>query len=77
MVTMIMVMMKMLVSLTFALISGATDINNCWSYPCVNDGTCEDLYQDYRCSCPIPYTGKNCDVDLGKYEEIFDGAMVF
>ena len=41
-------------SLTF------TDINECVSLPCQNEGTCVDLVNGYRCSCMAGYTETNC-----------------
>ncbi|KAM6933327.1 protocadherin Fat 4-like [Xenentodon cancila] len=33
----------------------------CDSIPCMNGGICHDLWSDYFCECPSPFTGRNCD----------------
>lgn len=35
-----------------------TNINECASNPCLNQGTCIDDVAGYQCSCLLPYTGK-------------------
>jgi hypothetical protein len=37
-----------------------TDIDECFSEPCVN-GSCTDLVNDYSCTCDPGWTGTNCD----------------
>ncbi|XP_013412192.1 protein crumbs [Lingula anatina] len=41
------------------------DINDCWSQPCQNAGVCQDGFKNYTCVCPPPYSGRNCETDLG------------
>ncbi|XP_052828928.1 protein crumbs isoform X1 [Octopus bimaculoides] len=41
------------------------DVNDCYSYPCQNGGTCVDQDQDYKCTCLPTFTGRNCDLNLG------------
>ncbi|KAI4904567.1 hypothetical protein NFI96_019006 [Prochilodus magdalenae] len=36
------------------------------SYPCQNGGTCQDGLNDYTCTCPPGYTGKNCSSPVNK-----------
>lgn len=36
------------------------EINECKLNPCLNDGVCTDLLNDYECDCVPGYTGKNC-----------------
>ena len=45
------------------------DINEClllvhdnYPGPCRNRGQCLNFYGGYRCICPYPWTGKNCDI---------------
>lgn len=39
-------------------------INNCGPIsPCLNNGRCYNLVNNYTCSCPVYYTGRNCTVD--------------
>lgn len=35
-------------------------MNECASSPCRNGGVCEELIDDYHCTCPACYSGKNC-----------------
>lgn len=35
-----------------------TNINECASNPCLNQGTCIDGVAAYKCICPLPYTGE-------------------
>ncbi|XP_078617928.1 uncharacterized protein LOC144885728 isoform X1 [Branchiostoma floridae x Branchiostoma japonicum] len=42
---------------------------DCWSSPCQNGGTCNELYgpDGYSCSCgyyPALYTGRNCETNI-------------
>ena len=42
------------------LILSVSDIDECSSNPCVNDGTCTDGVNGYVCDCPDEYTGDTC-----------------
>lgn len=37
-----------------------TDINECSSNPCLNNGICTDMINAFTCSCSIGYTGPQC-----------------
>lgn len=37
-----------------------TNINECASNPCLNQGTCIDDVAGYKCNCLLPYTGMSC-----------------
>ena len=39
-----------------------TDINECYSSPCQNGGTCEDLVNGYTCYCLSGYSGDHCQI---------------
>ena len=39
----------------------SSDIDECTSAPCNNNGSCEDLTRGYRCTCKQGYTGVNCE----------------
>jgi hypothetical protein len=39
-----------------------SDINECVSSPCQNGGTCNDLVNGYRCTCPAFFTGVYCEI---------------
>ena len=36
------------------------DVNQCDSNPCQNDGTCEDKFQAFECTCAACYEGDTC-----------------
>lgn len=38
----------------------------CFSYPCLNNGTCENSndYLNYTCTCPENFTGENCELPI-------------
>ncbi|KAK3598970.1 hypothetical protein CHS0354_024642 [Potamilus streckersoni] len=44
----------------------STDINECESDPCQHAGVCKDLINDYNCTCPNRYDGKDCEIDRCK-----------
>ena len=37
-----------------------SDINDCASSPCQNNGTCHDMVNDFNCSCVAGFTDKMC-----------------
>ena len=37
------------------------ETDECVSIPCLNDGTCTDLFNDYNCTCATGYIGRNCE----------------
>lgn len=43
----------------------SVDNNECYSRPCQHGSTCNDLINDYSCTCLPGYTGKDCE--NGKY----------
>ncbi|KAL9981985.1 hypothetical protein ACROYT_G010761 [Oculina patagonica] len=42
------------------------DINECYSSPCFNGGTCTDQVNGYVCNCPAGYTGAHCETDINE-----------
>uniref|UniRef100_A0A6Q2XNC4 Notch receptor 3 n=1 Tax=Esox lucius TaxID=8010 RepID=A0A6Q2XNC4_ESOLU len=36
------------------------NINECWSSPCLNQGTCVDGVASFTCLCELPYSGSTC-----------------
>ena len=38
-----------------------TDIDDCASHPCKNDGTCVDQVNGFNCSCAPGFNGKQCE----------------
>lgn len=37
-----------------------SDVDECLSQPCKNNGTCVDLINDYKCLCVDGFNGTNC-----------------
>ncbi len=60
------------------------DIDDCLPGPCLNNGTCEDGINSYRCHCSQGFTGPTCKLgkmnfrclssDLSMFEIIFNLA---
>ena len=38
-----------------------TDIDDCASYPCKNNGTCIDRVNGFNCSCAAGFNGTRCE----------------
>lgn len=36
------------------------NIDECAKQPCMHDGECTDLVNDFKCTCDVFYTGKRC-----------------
>ncbi|CAJ0925727.1 unnamed protein product [Ranitomeya imitator] len=45
----------------FSGVNCQTNINECASNPCLNEGTCIDGVAGYKCNCILPYTGATCE----------------
>ncbi|XP_056893296.1 protein crumbs homolog 1 isoform X5 [Takifugu flavidus] len=41
--------------------SGCNHRDRCLDVPCKNGGQCVNLWQSYRCRCPRPYEGQDCE----------------
>ena len=46
------------------IICNVSDVNECLSIVCQFGGTCNNLLNDYTCSCSPGYTGRNCETGL-------------
>ena len=38
----------------------SSDTDDCYPNPCLNNGTCIDGVNDYKCTCVHGFVGKNC-----------------
>ena len=41
-----------------------TELDECDSSPCLNNGECEDLINAYACNCQPGYTSVNCEDNI-------------
>lgn len=39
-------------------------MNSCQSNPCQNQGTCQNIFDSYKCICSRSFTGANCETDI-------------
>ncbi|XP_077012905.1 protein crumbs homolog 1 [Tamandua tetradactyla] len=58
---------------TNSVVFGCLQLNACNSSPCLHGGNCEDIYSSYHCSCPLGWSGANCEFDL---DECFSGPCL-
>lgn len=40
--------------------------DQCKSYPCHNGGTCFNMFDTFRCECPVNWEGPTCNVDVNE-----------
>ena len=40
--------------------------DNCRSFPCQNGGTCFNMYDSFRCECPVNWEGPTCGQDTNE-----------
>ena len=52
-----------------------SDINECASKPCQNGGKCDDYVNDYFCTCPKGYVGKNCETSKRYYYILWPAVL--
>ncbi|XP_078375359.1 uncharacterized protein LOC144658766 [Oculina patagonica] len=52
----------------------------CENNPCLNGGTCNEICEPasvrYNCSCPVPFVGKHCEIQLRKSCQDYKAAGV-
>ena len=67
---------KLLVLLKFFNDIFLLEIDDCLSQPCMNNGHCVDLKDDYHCECTAGYWGTNCEweVDDCQFEPCANNA---
>lgn len=57
-------------------LKGETDLNECESQPCQNDGECIDLIGRYQCRCAgTGFEGVNC-MYLNCYEDLLKSIEI-
>ena len=39
-----------------------SEIDECATNPCLNNGTCVDLFNNYYCNCSAGYNGSHCEI---------------
>lgn len=44
-------------------------MNECARRPCLNNGICMDLLNDFQCSCRPGYSGKQCEININSCAE--------
>ena len=53
-----------------------TDINECDSDPCFNNGTCVDKPNSFNCSCPQGFIGNRCETGQRQLHAISNEFIV-
>ena len=52
----------------------------CENNPCVNGGTCNEICEPtsirYSCSCPVPFVGKHCEIQLRRSCQDYKAAGI-
>jgi len=61
--------------ITSKTLSFVSDIDECLSAPCENNGTCYDLVNSYFCLCVPGYTGPECATGTSNIVYIFLGCI--
>lgn len=51
---------------TKPVVTGCLQLNACNSSPCLHGGDCEDIYSSYHCSCPLGWSGMNCERNINE-----------
>ena len=52
------------------------EIDECSSNPCQNNGTCEDLVDNFNCTCVSGFQGRTCEINVDDCAGInCDGAF--
>ncbi|CAH1774364.1 unnamed protein product, partial [Owenia fusiformis] len=49
-----------------------TEIDECASGPCQNNGTCKDLLKSYECDCLNGFIGVNCQLQVNESQAVCD-----
>ncbi|KAH3855953.1 hypothetical protein DPMN_098529 [Dreissena polymorpha] len=51
-----------------------TELNECLSAPCQNNGTCDNTIGSFNCACAQNYTGATCEREHTASTEPFSGS---
>lgn len=43
-----------------------TEVNECESDPCFNNGTCTDQLNSFNCNCPLGFSGVQCEMNINE-----------
>lgn len=54
---------------------GCSHRDRCLDVPCKNGGQCVNLWQSYRCRCPRPYEGQDCEEGMTDTNAEFPNEM--
>ena len=54
----------LVINYTIYFVNRYTDIDECDSRPCQNDGTCEDGINLFYCNCTAGYNGTTCETGM-------------
>lgn len=54
-------------------LTGCLQEDACSSEPCMHEGTCEDLYTSYRCTCRPGWVGTHCETNI---DECFSNPCI-
>ena len=58
-------------SLFLLTILSLTDIDDCASHPCKNNGTCSDRVNGFNCSCAPGFNGVQCETGNSSQINVF------
>ena len=47
-----------------------SEIDECATNPCLNNGTCVDLLNSYYCNCSAGYNGSHCETGISELDSI-------
>ncbi|KAK3730059.1 hypothetical protein QZH41_009565 [Actinostola sp. cb2023] len=56
--------------LTFTLFIMVDNINECNGVTCQNSGSCQDLVDDFTCTCVAGYTGRYCETNINECNRV-------
>jgi len=60
---------------TISILSSKTDIDDCASDPCKNNGTCTDRVNGFDCSCAPGVNGSQCETGNNNQIHFSSGAL--